>query len=319
VLPSLVQVEAELEAILSAAFPGARVESCTPLSGGVSARAVVVELHTAQGQPERVVVRRPTRDDASEVRSIVEREQAVLSRLPAWGVPGPRLRHVDFERGALVLDHVEGATDLAPPHRTEQLEQMAQTLASIHRAPFDAELATLLKPVWWSADLRDSRELDASLDEAGLRAALERFGPPQRTNAPVFLHGDYWPGNIVWRAGQLAAVLDWESAKLGDPLWDLAVARLDLLWVFGERAMRELTDLYRACTKLDFSDLARWDLLVALRPMGQLARWATAYGPPPLSRPDIDERHLRAGHRAFVRQALESLAHGSSAKQYMPP
>jgi aminoglycoside phosphotransferase (APT) family kinase protein len=309
-----VQVEAELRAILLGAFPGAQLESCAPLSGGVSARAVVVELRLAHGAIERLVVRRPTRDSIEQVRRIVDTEQSLLSRLPAWGVPAPRLRFVDFERGALVLDHVEGATDLQPPHRQQQLEQMADVLARIHRVPLDAGLSQLLPPMRWNGELPETRDLDQSLDEAGLRTEVERFGPPQRPNAQVLLHGDYWPGNILWRAGKLATVLDWEMAKHGEPLFDLAIARLDILWVFGEQAMQELTELYRARIQLDFHDLPRWDLQAALRPMGNLARWAPAYAPPPLSRPDIDEQHLRAGHRSFVRQALDRLSSARSSR-----
>jgi aminoglycoside phosphotransferase (APT) family kinase protein len=309
-----VQVEAELRAILLGAFPGAELESCAPLSGGVSSRAVVVQLRRADGAKERLVVRRPTRASIEQVHRIVDAEQRLLSRLPAWGVPAPRLRFADVERGALVLDHVEGATDLQPPHRLEQLQQMADMLARIHRAPLPAELAQLLPATCWSAALQETRELDQSLDEAGLRAEVERFGPPQRPNARVLLHGDYWPGNILWRSGKLAAVLDWESAKHGEPLLDLAIARLDVLWVFGEQAMQQLTELYRARTELDFRDLPRWDLQAALRPMGNLARWAPAYAPPPLSRPDIDEQHLRAGHQRFVRQALASLSSARSPR-----
>lgn len=308
------QVEAELRAILAGAFPGARVTSCTPLSGGVSARAVVVELSTAQDQTERVVVRRPTRDTADEARKVVASEQALLSRLPAWNVPAPRLRHADLERGALVLDHVDGATDLTPPHRRERFTQMAEVLTRIHRAPIDAELSRLMRPVDWSNQPPKTRELDTSLDEAGVRAAIARFGPPERPNAPALLHGDYWPGNLLWRADELVAVLDWESAKVGDPVRDLAVTRLDVLWVFGEQAMNEITDLYRARSELDFHDLPRWDLQVALRPMGQLARWAPAYAPPPLSRPDIDEPFLREGHRRFVRRAIEALSSAPSSR-----
>jgi aminoglycoside phosphotransferase (APT) family kinase protein len=283
--------------------------SCESLSGGVSARPVVVCLKLEDGSTERVVVRRPTRDTVDEVRRYVQTEQAVLSRLADWGVAAPRLRFVDLERHALVLDHVEGAPDLAPPHHPEQLEQMADMLVRIHRAPVDAELARhmQLPEVWWGAAPVQGRELDASLDEAGVRAALLQAGRPRHANAPVLLHGDYWPGNLLWRSGKLAAVLDWESAKLGEPLYDLAVARLDISWVFGEGAMHELTELYRARMAIDFTDLPRWDLQVALRPMGQLARWAPAYAPPPLSRPDIVEQRLRAGHRRFVQQALRRL------------
>jgi aminoglycoside phosphotransferase (APT) family kinase protein len=309
-----VQVEAELQAIVEGAFPGASIATCEPLSGGVSARAVVVELRTAQERTERVVVRRPTRDTADEARKVVATEQALLSRLPAWNVPAPRLRHADLERGALVLDHVDGTTDLAPPHRRERFTQMADVLTRIHRAPIDAELSRLMRPVEWGNLPPTTRELDTSLDEAGVRAAIARFGPPERPNAPTLLHGDYWPGNLLWRTDELVAVLDWESAKVGDPVRDLAITRLDVLWVFGEQAMNEITDLYRARREVDFHDLARWDLQVALRPMGQLARWAPAYSPPPLCRPDIDEPFMREGHRRFVRQAIEALSSTRSSR-----
>lgn len=304
------QAEAELEAIVFGAFPGAQLHSCEALSGGVSARAVVVELRTASGQHERIVVRRPTRDSDEEVLRCLNSERGVLARLEGFGVVAPRLRFVDLERRALVLDHVEGAPDLAPPHRTEQLAPMAEMLARIHRAPVDAALASSLHPKrdWWSVWPPEGRELDAALDERGVREALERCGPPQHPNATALLHGDYWPGNLLWRVDELVAVLDWESAKLGEPLYDLAITRLDVLWVFGAQAMQELTELYLARSAVDARDLPRWDLRVALRPMGNLARWAKAYPDAPLSRPDIDEPHLRAGHHWFVRQAIERLS-----------
>ena len=48
---------------------------------------------------------------------------------------------------------------------------------------------------------------------------------------------------MVWQGGQLAAVLDWEAATTRDPLADLAIARLDMLWVFGKAAMHAFTGL----------------------------------------------------------------------------
>jgi aminoglycoside phosphotransferase (APT) family kinase protein len=40
----------------------------------------------------------------------------------------------------------------------------------------------------------------------------------------VLLHGDFWPGNALWRDGALVAILDWEDAAIGDPLADVANA-----------------------------------------------------------------------------------------------
>ena len=57
--------------------------------------------------------------------------------------------------------------------------------------------------------------------------------PLPRRNLPALLHGDYWPGNVLWEDGRLAAIIDWEDASVGDPLVDVSNARLEILWVFG--------------------------------------------------------------------------------------
>jgi aminoglycoside phosphotransferase (APT) family kinase protein len=49
-----------------------------------------------------------------------------------------------------------------------------------------------------------------------LRATM----PPEEP--PVLVHGDYHYGNMLFREGRVAALLDWEIAELGQPLLDLA-------------------------------------------------------------------------------------------------
>ena len=71
----------------------------------------------------------------------------------------------------------------------------------------------------------------------------------QDLNRRVVLHGDYWPGNVLWQDGRLVAVIDWEDASLGDPLADLATARVELLCRYGDDAMERFTHpLPRHCT-----------------------------------------------------------------------
>jgi aminoglycoside phosphotransferase (APT) family kinase protein len=119
------------------------------------------------------------------------------------------------------------------------------------------------------------------------------------------LHGDLWPGNIIWREGRIAAVIDWEEAELGDPLYDVSITRLDLLWAFGIDAMDHFTAHYQAMTGAEFTHLPYWDLCAALRPAGNIGQWAEAY--PDLGRPDITAESMRQGHRAFITQAFERL------------
>ena len=107
------------------------------------------------------------------------------------------------------------------------------------------------------------------------------------------------------------AVIDWEDAKLGDPLADLATSRLDILWIFGRDAMQEFTRHYqsimhRSALTSDFTNLPYWDLSAALRPASAIAEWAAVY--PPWGRADITEKTMREGHKWFITQAFRALA-----------
>jgi aminoglycoside phosphotransferase (APT) family kinase protein len=80
-------------------------------------------------------------------------------------------------------------------------------------------------------------DVERALDVGRIRSALASHRSPPQRNAPALLHGDYWPGNVLWQDGELVAVIDWEDAKLGDPLADLAISRLDIAWILGTAAM----------------------------------------------------------------------------------
>ena len=83
---------------------------------------------------------------------------------------------------------------------------------------------------------------DESLDERRIRETLQAVWPLPHRNPAVLLHGDFWPGNTLWRDGKLVAVIDWEDAALGDPLADLARSRLEVLWAYGGDAMHAFTE-----------------------------------------------------------------------------
>jgi Ser/Thr protein kinase RdoA (MazF antagonist) len=122
----------------------------------------------------------------------------------------------------------------------------------------------------------------------------------------VLLHGDIWPLNVLWRDGAIAAVVDWEDACVGDPLYDVAVARLDLLWAYGDGAMRAFTTAYARAANADMSDLGAWDLVAALRPAGEVSAWAGPW--PEAGRPDITPATMRAAHGRFVASAARRIA-----------
>jgi aminoglycoside phosphotransferase (APT) family kinase protein len=141
--------------------------------------------------------------------------------------------------------------------------------------------------------------VDEALDEGRIRDVLEAVWPLPEMNTSVLLHGDFWPGNILWRDGHIVGVVDWEDAALGDPLADVANSRLEMLWAVGIDAMRRFTHLYQSLTDIDFSNLPYWELYTALIRNSQIAEWGLDY---------ITETTMRERLRWFVAQAFEMLA-----------
>ncbi len=257
----------------------------------------------------RAILRQP--DGAlSENRFAVANEFKLLQWLKAAGltVPAP-LFAVDSDElfGApfLVIEYIDGAPNLATEIAPESIEQMAAHLVRIHRTSLGDQPESLPAYVPRFVHQRDRVYPDPSLRPADIRDALRRAWPSRSTHAVGLLHGDYWPGNLLWNGSDLVGVVDWEEACIGDPLVDVAIARLDLLWAFGLEAMRAFTRRYAALSGLDLHDLPLWDLDAALRPVFNLEEWAAAS--PDASRPD-SYAHMRAGHQTFVDLAFDALS-----------
>ncbi|MBL8164545.1 MAG: phosphotransferase family protein, partial [Anaerolineae bacterium] len=99
---------------------------------------------------------------------------------------------------------------------------------------------------------------------------------------------------------------DWEDVDVGDPLADLSIARLEMLWMCGQAAMHDFTRAYQQLMPhLDYSNLSAWDLFAALRPAGQFDEWATTWANS--GRPDVTAAILREAHHWFVAQTLKRL------------
>jgi aminoglycoside phosphotransferase (APT) family kinase protein len=305
----LLQPDDELRGILLRTFPGCRIDACAPLAGGVSARAVAVDVALPDSSARRVVVRRPAHGSPEEALRAAGHEYRLLLHCAKLGLPVPEPCALDAEAAAVVVGYVAGRPEFAPPDASGMLEQMADQLVRIHGVGARRDLAFLERYTDRTARnlLQPPRRLDHTLGEPRLRAAVGRLWPWRQHNPDTLLHGDYWPGNLLWDGGELVAVLDWEEAAVGDPLADLAVARLDVLWAFGEAAMHDFTRCYRERAEIDWRNLPHWDLCAALRPMSNLARWAASYAPAPICRPDVTELTLRDGHARFVAGALRSL------------
>ncbi|MDP6700652.1 MAG: phosphotransferase [Candidatus Latescibacteria bacterium] len=151
--------------------------------------------------------------------------------------------------------------DFAPADRRDYVEQLAGQLAAIHGADYSQlDLSFLRATRAGCNEPRGDWPADEQLGEGRIRAAMEKHGPPQTRNAPALLHGDFWPGNALWREGELVAMVDWEDAMRGDPLIDLAQTRSEIAWTFGIEALEVFSDCYRATIDIEYGALPYWDL-----------------------------------------------------------
>lgn len=277
------------------------------LKGGVSAQVTVLEIERADGQTQRMIVRQHGAIDLQQNPHIAADEFRLLQRLHSAGLAVPQPYFFDqsnelFSSPYVVLEYIDGETVFAPSDLDNYLFQLAAQLAKIHGlrdALADLSFLPDQTAIYQRKLHPRPTKLDDSLQEGRIRDALEAAGQLLQHNQSTLLHGDYWSGNLLWRDDQLIAVIDWEDARIGDPLTDLAVTRLEMLWAFGIEAMQRFTDLYRSMSALDFSDLPYWDLYAALRPAFKIAEWTTD---------QAAETAMREKHRLFVAQAFDQLA-----------
>jgi aminoglycoside phosphotransferase (APT) family kinase protein len=285
--------------------PDSRLLNAWPLLGGVSAQVTALEIERAGGTTETLVARLHGPRDLAGNPNIARDEYRLLQILEAHGIAAPRPVFLDlscelFPTPIVVMTFIDGEM-VDDAQQVEDVDsfvrQMADQLAAIHRIPDSPELAFLPG----TRDRLPPRPavLDDSLNEGGIRDALDSIGTPEPRNPAVLLHGDYWPGNLLWRDDTLTAVIDWEDAERGDPLSDLANARMETLFTFGPEAMQTFTDHYRVRTNVDVSQLPYWDLVAALHPCGRISEWELD--------PEDDAR-IRVRHGWFIEQAFSQLS-----------
>ena len=301
------EIHDKFEQLVQKIVPQSKLLRAWELTGGVSAQVTALEIERPGGQTKKMIVRRHGAVDLQQNPQIAADEFKLLQITRSAGLATPAPYYVDlsgeiFPNPYIVIEYIDGKPEFALDKIADLIPQLAMHLTRIHAVDCaNLDLSFLPKQEERSAKKLSERpaQLDESLGEGRIRDILESIWPLSQQNGSVLLHGDFWPGNILWRDGRLRAIIDWEDAALGDPLADVANTRLEILWAFGIDAMQSFTQRYQSMTTIDFTNLPFWDLLAALRPASKLSEWAAD---------DIAEQRMRERHRLFVTQAFETLS-----------
>lgn len=281
-----------------------------PLKGGISARMTALEIALSDGSTRKMIVRRPGEWAVEKHPDLCVTDFITLNLVRPLGLGAPEPLYLDetreiFPEPYCVTEYIEGETAHHVKDPIPVALKMAERLVKIHSiSPGSHDLSLLERQSDRPADrfkIMPDRLNDA-LGERQVREALGKVWPLPELNPPTLLHGDFWPGNILWREGEIVGVLDWEECEVGEPLSDLAISRLDCYWAYGEDAMVALTDAYARLSGREMSQLPYWDLWASLRPMHALPIWAA--GSAEIGRDDMTEEMMGNGLKWFIERAL---------------
>ena len=203
-------------------------------SAGFSRENWVVDASWGGVEHQLIVRRDPVGSVLNTDRAV---EVVVLRALGPTDIPAPRLRWADLEgsrlgRPALVMDRAPGICDGFVLNGNRPLEErvdlahrLYDVLAALHLLDVDAialpdpgRAAAIVAAEHWQHELH-AIELDPQPELAFAFSWLREHAPINEHT--VLVHGDFKPGNALLEGDEWSALLDWETAHLGDPHEDL--------------------------------------------------------------------------------------------------
>jgi aminoglycoside phosphotransferase (APT) family kinase protein len=221
------------------------IQDLTPLIGG--SQNIIVSFRRGD---RPFVLRRPPRHPRMDGNETMRREARVLGALAQTSVPHPRLIAACPESGVLgaafyLMEQIAGfnaANGLPVLHaesatiRRDMGLAMADALVTLGQVDYRAVGLADFGRIEGFLDRQVARwrsQLDSYADYAGwpgpgdipgidrVAAWLDTNRP--RSFKPGIMHGDYHLKNVLFRydGPQIAAIVDWELATIGDPLIDL--------------------------------------------------------------------------------------------------
>lgn len=242
------------------------------MEGGVSAEVYRVTLLRPNGTIENIVLRI---HGATHCGHAAELEFNILEALFQAGISVPKPLSFDascsvLENPFLMIAFVEGSSDFVKPMRKATFETMAEALISVQEVPV-CLMPTLPRRIDPVPELLEF--LPTGSEWKKFRGYLKEIENAPFDGPDVVLHGDFWPANLLWKHGRIAAILDWEDAALGDPLSDVACTSLELQYIHGEAGKVLFEDTYAKHREIDPRRLALWNAYVSSAALKYMAEW----------------------------------------------
>ena len=222
-----------------------RLLDIVQMKGSTSSSVFLVEC-ARNPTPQRFVLRvLDNQAWLADEPDLAAHEAAALEEAERAGLMAPKLiaytsDDVGFGAPVVLMSFIEGEIELRPSSLQQWLGDLAGQLAAIHRHAADAfpwrfrswvNRANLAPPEWRTVPRVWERAIDLLLGAE----------PDSR---PVFIHRDYHPTNVLWRAGAISGVVDWINACRGPAGVDVAHCRTNLAQMYGPDVADQFLDAY---------------------------------------------------------------------------
>jgi len=191
-----------------------------------------------------------------------QREVTITRWLRSQGFPVPVAYGREFNAlGDLVLfSRLPGADWSASglPFREAvrtQVEPFARLLAQLHALEPPEQVRSVAPTVTLPIAIANLGAMAMRMRHDDLISMCEKamkLAVDVPEAAPVMLHGDYHFSNALLYEGQIAGIVDWEYAALGDPRWDVSNAYMQLVDFAAAEAADDFLQTYLAASGRSF-------------------------------------------------------------------
>jgi aminoglycoside phosphotransferase (APT) family kinase protein len=221
-----VQAEAELDRLT--ALVGVPVIGAERPAWGFANRTTIATLLDGR----RWVVQEL--QDPVAGRAVVARARSLAERLSKGGVPVPEVVIADAEaaRPLLVTAFVGGQLGPTFFGTDREAAALGSLMGAAQRRLAMIDMEGLRLPTTWAIPDRLAAVSRLRLERVASRldrrtvgivqGAIDEHAGSAPSGRAVFAHGDFAPANVIVSGGQLAALIDFEYARVADPLFDAA-------------------------------------------------------------------------------------------------
>ena len=261
----------KLQRVIDSFMPGAELLKYEPLMGGVSSEVFLLEIKK-DAQLKKIVLKE---ESGPPAKNTSRSEFELLQALQRTNIPCAEPLFLDTTRAILdkpfvLLSFIEGSIDIAKMGNDTFILKMVNQLKAIHEVDIEIlpNLSLRLDPL---EGLIEYLAGDSQWKE--LQEYLSSLHDTAYTKKHVFLHGDYWSGNIILENEKIKGVIDWEYAAIGDPLCDVAASCLEVRYEFGKELMTTFKDTYSNFLPIDNFRYSLWLIYIAASTLYHIHQW----------------------------------------------